>query len=65
MRKNLVTRNKLYIQTYIGETSRALKSSEEENVQKHTWTGRRRGGAGTKLLAHTISFSLMEKNINI
>lgn len=43
-----------------------LKSSEKENVPKpHTGTGGKKGGTGMKLLAHTISLSLMENNINI
>lgn len=45
MRKNVVTRNQLYIQNCIVEITRVLKSSEKENVPKpHTWTGGRRGG---------------------
>ena len=61
----MVTRNQLYIQNCIGETTRVLKSSEEENVPKTHLDSGKKGGAGTKLLAHTISLSLMEKNINI
>lgn len=34
MRKNVVTRNQLYIQNCIVETTGVLKSSEEENVPK-------------------------------
>lgn len=66
MRKNVVTRNQLYIQNCIVEITRVLKSSEKENVTKTThldWG--KKGGARMKLLAHTIILSLMEKNINI